>query len=206
MPTILEQLVASDSVSLPSREEDNRYYAAVGRFIIAYAGAEAAVHLVARKLLQIRDDRARVVFGGMRIGDVVSRVRALLKLSKRSEKIKAEVEECLVQFDLIGTARDKIVHRLVDFAGGKIRVSNIFTAKALVHYEQEELGLDDLFNLEFDCLAIYMRLSRVRTPKKQSPIDQVVYEMSWRYRPASPKAHKKQNPPKTKAHKPQPQS
>ena len=69
-------------------KEDDKYYAAIGRFIVAYASAESTIHQIARKLSRLKENRARILFGGMRIGDITTRMRALLKISNRSIKVQ----------------------------------------------------------------------------------------------------------------------
>jgi hypothetical protein len=41
--------------------EDTPYFAAVGRFIVEYAAAEAAAHLLARHLSGLSDEKARII-------------------------------------------------------------------------------------------------------------------------------------------------
>jgi hypothetical protein len=46
---------------------DERHYAALGRFVTAYASAEAAVFVVARHLSKLDDAKARVIFGNYQV-------------------------------------------------------------------------------------------------------------------------------------------
>ena len=51
--------------------EDAPYFAALGQFIAAYAEAEAGIHLVIRSLSGMGEEKAREVFGGQRVVDMV---------------------------------------------------------------------------------------------------------------------------------------
>ena len=72
----------------PPPPQDTPYYQALGRFIVAYAGCEIAIHQLARKLIGIRDNRARVICAGMRIGDVITRTPALLQAFHQDQKCR----------------------------------------------------------------------------------------------------------------------
>jgi hypothetical protein len=173
--------------SAPAPKEDEKYYAAFGRFIAAYAAAETAVHMVARKISGLQDARARVLFGGMRIGEVVTRTKALLAKSKRSEKVKSDILSCFAQFDIVGLERDRMVHRYSHYSNGSIIVSNTSTAKHVVHAEEHQFTIGDFLAMHIDCLTIYLRLSRIANPlfkKTDSPgFEKGLFE-PWQYKPA----------------------
>ncbi len=176
--------------STPPPPSDEQFYAALGRFIASYAAVEVVIHQLARKLSNLKDDKARVLFGGMRLGDVTSRTRALLKLSNRSQKIKEDIESCFAQFDIIGLERDRMVHRDSSFHAGELTVSNHETAKSVVHSEWHSFSTVDLLNMHIDCLTIYLRLTQIRLPrlKNRKPARErrTLYE-PWRYKPVPPK-------------------
>jgi hypothetical protein len=43
----------------------------VGRFIAAFANTKTVVHMVARSLLGVTGEKARVIFANMRLSDVI---------------------------------------------------------------------------------------------------------------------------------------
>lgn len=170
-------------------EDDTPYYAALGRFVTYYAAAEAAVHMLARKLSGLSDERARIMISGLRLGDVQSKVKSLLPTSKLKEEARKDIERCFTQLDLIAVRRDKLVHRLVSVAGNNLSVTNIFTAKSLITHESEKFSIPDLQCLQLDCMIIYARLSRVRQPslrKTDSAEMTRVINSSWFYTPPPP--------------------
>lgn len=65
--------------------EEKAHHEAVARFVAAYAAAGAAVHVVARKLSGMPDDKARVVFARMRLPELIDSVKGLMKLNGTDE-------------------------------------------------------------------------------------------------------------------------
>jgi hypothetical protein len=172
---------------LLSTDEETPYYAAFGRFIIAYANVETMVHQVARKLSGLSDEKARVIFGGMRMSDVTIRIRALLKISKRSDRSRNDIESCLAQFDIIGTERDKMVHRYTILEKDSLRISNMMTSKSILSYEQDNFTIPTLQALRRDCMAISLRLAPlvVSNPVRTVLDRQIQKDVRapWQYKP-----------------------
>jgi hypothetical protein len=139
----------------------------------------------------MKDAKARLVFGGMRLGDVSTRVRQLL-LEKKAKKQYAEANACLTQLDSIGKQRDKLVHRFVDIGESELRVTNFLTAKSLASIEEDAFKKSDLMEMELDCLAIYMRLSAVRSPAYRKT-NRASLPRAWRYKAPNPKSQATQS-------------
>lgn len=179
----------------PQTTDDEEYCAAIGKFIITYAGSEVTVHQIARKLSGVTDKKARLLFAGMRIGDVVTRVNSLLGISKLGAKARADISDCLEQFDCIGKQRDKMVHRSVDIRSNQVGVTNIFTAKSILAYERDLFSMSDILGLTLDCLAITIRLSEFigKRTKKNTTSYRIVRSAHgpWRYKPPQPQNKRK---------------
>jgi hypothetical protein len=172
----------------PSTDDDTAYFAALGKFIVAYALAESAVHMLAGKALGVKDKKARIVFAGARLNDVATRLRSLIE--SRSEAVRKEVEECIQQLNAIGDRRDRFVHRLVQYNAGRLRVSNVFTAKSVALIEEEEFTIPDLRAMELDCSRIFLRLARIRNPsmkKNDTREFRKSLRAPWRYKRPPPK-------------------
>lgn len=184
----------------PSKE-DEPYFAAIGRFIANYAIAESQVHLLARKLTRLNDAKGRIVFSGMRLGDLAERIRGLLKVTNAGEKKTNEIDICLRQLDIIATQRNNLVHRFVNFRDSKIVVTNLITSKSATTFELDAFSIADFDNMDSDCIAITLRLAAL-TPAgrmKMGPyVTKWVYA-PWRYKPPQPS-------PKPKSHPSDPQS
>lgn len=81
---LFDQLVGATNV--PPIESDTPHFEAVGRFITSYAAAEGAVHMLARRLSGLSDEKARIIFGDMRLGDLSKRIRQMMRLDKLDSK------------------------------------------------------------------------------------------------------------------------
>ena len=174
--------------------EDERYYASLGRFIVAYAAGEGAIHELARKLSGLKDEKARALFGGMRIGEVITKTRALLAHSTKSPAVRQDIEACLKQFDVVGLQRDKMVHRTTSFLGDKFSISNESTAKSLLQVEKDLFSIEDLMCLQLDCLTILLRLMPYTNPllrRISSAVFRGALHGPWQYKRARPAAPKK---------------
>jgi hypothetical protein len=170
-------------------------YTAVGQFITAFASAEAAVHLIARWLTGLSDEKARAIFNGMRLTDLTDRVRAMMRIDNLDPKITSEIEACLVQLDVITDERHKLVHRSTSYVEGKLLVTNSLTAKsktAILFDHFDEMQISAMYG---DCLVICLRLAKFFGPKESEFDLSAVLHRPWRYKPARPK------PPKTKRQK-----
>jgi hypothetical protein len=168
------------------KPDEDRIYAAFGRFIASYALAEAGVHIAARFFLGLPDNKARLVFGGMRLGDVIDRLRQL-----SAPEHANEIEELIQQLKLIGDARDQFVHRLTKYEHGQgLTVTNRLTCKAISKAEPRTFTLTDLEEMEYDCRVISGRFSLLcDRPLYQglSPdITLLGLGGAWRYKPLPP--------------------
>jgi hypothetical protein len=170
----------------PPRDE-TAYYAAFGRFVAAFALAEAGAHIAARYFSGLGEDAARVIFSGMRLSDLAEKLR---KLTRKTGHFQ-EIDELLTHLDLISKERDKFVHRLVEYDRQTgFRVTNRLTVKSLDNVEQHTFTIEELKAMEDDCKAIFFRLG---VSAKQ--LDEIRFAgsgltlgamyMQWRYKPPS---------------------
>jgi hypothetical protein len=183
--------------------EDQPYYAAFGKFIASYAGAESQVHVLARRLTRLSDNKARIVFSGMRLGDLAERIRGLLRVTEASNKRYDEIDGCLRQLDLIATQRNNLVHRFVTYEAGKITVTNIVNSKSILAHEWDTFTIADFENMDSDCTAITLRLWASLGNKLKPHLKPWVHE-PWRYKPLRPAQKPTQHPSTPRSHKRQP--
>jgi hypothetical protein len=176
----------------PPLPEDEPYMAALGRFIVSYAMAEHQVHLLARHLTRLSDAKGRIVFSGMRLGDLSERVRGLLRVTKASTKRYAEAEACLQQLDLIATQRNNLVHRFVRYHNKRILVTNIVIAKSVETAEEQVFTKDDLEQMDHDCAAITIRLRLLCGGPEMTPMIRKWARGAWRYKRPWPNQKPKQ--------------
>jgi|SRR5665811_17777 len=186
-----------------------KHYTAVGKFVTEYANAESAVHAVARSLSGLSDDKARIIFGGMRIGDIMDRVRSMMRLDGTDNQTYCDVDSCLSQLNAIADRRHRLVHRSSMFFDGKLLVSNVMTAKSRASAESEPFDIPEMEAMEWDCRVIYLRLMHVSNPEAfKAQFAEIIQEMhqAWRYKPA-PQGTQNKRPQKAPATlKPPPRS
>jgi hypothetical protein len=180
---------------------DAEHFEAVGRFITTYAAAEAAVHMVARKLSGLSDEKARAIFAGMRLNDLTDRIRAIMRADNAGTY--PEIDACLVQLGHIAKRRHNLVHRTTNYIDGKLISTNVLSAKSAVNPEIEPFTKEDLTALDGDCSVIYLRLERISNPtarRNTDPDFNAFLDGPWRYTPPPPKPP---NPRPPKAPEPQ---
>jgi hypothetical protein len=112
------------------KPEDVPYFADLGLLFVVHARAEAAMHILARKL-----DPGAPDFSKERIKMLTARIRKTVGAAE-----SADVNECLTQLKLISTERDKFAHRFVEYFSGKLQVSNEFSSK---QFEKERVHHTD---------------------------------------------------------------
>jgi hypothetical protein len=176
---------------VPEIKSDTTHYEALGRVITSFANAEAAVHVLARKLSGLPDAKARIIFGGMRLVDLTDIVKQMARIDAVSSEQYLEIEKCLTQLNYIGAKRHILVHRSSNFFDGKLFVTNILTSKVITSSETEVIEIELLANMQLDCMRIYLRLDYVSDLKKSSPewaeLIPTMKLQPWRYKHIPPK-------------------
>lgn len=152
------------------KREDEAEYAQLGRFITAFTNAEP-VHMLARKLSGMPDAKARLVFGGIRLGDLTDRIRAMMRLDNVEAKAYADVDACLSQLNLIAKRRHRLLHRASTYFAGEIVVTDVMTARSIVNLEVDRIAYNDFSAMFSDCLAIFGRLSHAANPANEPEPD-----------------------------------
>jgi hypothetical protein len=163
--------------------EDEPYFAALGRFIAAYAVAEANVHMLARHLTNLPDEKARILFDRVSLDRLMERIRQMMRLDGADPCIFDDVDACLSHLAIIAQKRHNIVHRFVQYNEGQITVTNALTAKHLKSIETESFTITDLNNMQADCAVISVRLRRISDPEEAPNASfQEFLHGPWRYR------------------------
>lgn len=177
---------------MPLNPDESALYEAIGRFITAFAGAEAGVHLIARKLSRLDDEIARALFAGMRLSDMTERVRALLRIVPEngakailSIEATAIVEACLDQLKAISGRRHNLVHRVTGCGVTGIFVTNIMVSKSFDNSETETYTLPELTAMTADCEDIFNQLDRLAANNRIGEA-LAVGVPAWRYTPPQP--------------------
>jgi len=187
---------ATPDLAAPPAAEDQPYFAALGLFVSYYAMAETAVHLIARLLSGASDQKARVIFSGMRLSDLTDRIRHLMEADDIRENYKDEVRVCLAQLNVLAEMRNRLVHRLVTYAAQNITATNLFTSRSLSKVETTLFSIGDLVDMRIDCFCIYARLRLLIEPTfiDDSPDLKEVVVRPWRYKPSPPNSSARPRP------------
>jgi hypothetical protein len=178
---------------------DKTHYEALGRFLAAFANVEGILHVVARKLSGLSEEKARIVFASMRLSDVTDRIRNFIQLdradkSKTTEETFADIEACLDQLRHIAIRRHNLVHRGATYFAGTFISSNSMIAKTLAGIESETILEKTLKDMHLDCGTIFLRLSYVvdATPRNDRWLN-ALRQRLWLYKP--PPANNETPPP-----------
>jgi len=169
---------------------DKTHYEALGRFLATFANAEGGVHIIARKLSGLSDDKARILFGGMRLADITDRIRGIIQLDgndKLTVEMRSDIESCLDQLALISSRRHNLVHRGATYFSGGLISGNSLIAKTLASIESEIISELILNEMQSDCGVIFLRLSYVAEGSDQNAEWLLALrQRPWRYKPPPP--------------------
>jgi hypothetical protein len=184
----LSKSYAEQLAALLKGPQEARFFEELGRTVTQYALADNAMHEAARNFIGLPSKKARLLLAGMRNSDVKKRALDVARLEMRPSDDIAEFETLWAQFDLIGTDRDKLVHRVVDYVGDKMKVTNHHTARDIDKTETDEFSLTDIQSMWFDCNAIMLRFFAL-TMDPSSPMREQARKAGsgpWRYKPDAP--------------------
>lgn len=189
-------------------ETDAPLYEAIGRFVTSFANAEAAVHILARHFSGLSDEKARIIFGGMRLPDISDLIRHIAALDNLDPETVEAIDSCLTQLSLIAKRRHILVHRSSIFYEGTFLATNVLTTKSLKATEGDTFDLQELSDMQSDCRRVYLRLGRLCSPAthpaEDDPLTEaLIYKSAWRYKHAPPKTPNLK--PRAKSAKPAPQ-
>jgi len=173
---------------------DKTTFEALGHFIATFASAESAVHLVARKISGLSDEKARIMYGGMRLKDVTDRVRQFINVDDADQSLRIEIDQCLTQLGHIAAKRHNLVHRGGSYFQGKLISTNSLTARSLNAIEVEHFDEDQLNDMAADCRSIFLRLVSIADPKGSDPkLIAGLKARPWLYKHDPPKAPRQQH-------------
>lgn len=188
---------------------DKTHYENLGRFMAAFANAEGILHSVARHISGLEDEKARILFGGMRLSDITDRIRGFIRLDTTKGTVSddfIDITACLDQIGHIATRRHNIVHRGATYFGGAFIVSNAMIAKTLAGIESEIVSEQTLKDMTADCNMIFLRLRELQQPENTLRTNwrHHLRQAAWRYKPPEPKPQNPKRPDTRRSRKRQP--
>lgn len=180
----------------PLDEEMDKYVAALGALMLAWADVEGELYLVLRHYTRLSDAHALAIFSGTRASGICGYLNAILHNDINIEQTRRDdLEFVLPQIAAINKIRDKIVH--FSF-GGYIEwdpldpTTRFITNKTRVsrygNHFVEKVGSDLLSKIIDDLYAIQNHLNQHWHQKDSfSPWQENPGEpTTWLYKPAQP--------------------
>jgi len=125
---------------------------------------------------------SRLFFGGARVDDIIRHTKDLMKIIYINQSLIDDYQELEEHFNPIKTVRNNIIHWVLQFLEGGIRMSNIGVVKRMENMSTMIVSLDDLQNMRDDLMKIWIRLT-YRHIISRPDLDT---SEPWRYIPPSP--------------------
>ncbi len=167
------------------RDEASDIYEAFGRFINRYSKVEEIIHVFFRYSSGMSIDAARVISSGMRVQDIIERIRKLNVIQERSEEFRQQINDIFCQFDTIGKLRHNLVHRSGNASKDLYITTNLITSKANNEYEMLLTKLSDIKNASKDLKVIRLKLFFIMNPDqhffRQHP-EESYSSYTWQYK------------------------
>lgn len=188
------------------KPEEDRYFASFGRFIAAYAMAEAGAHVAARHFSGMPEEKGRIMFSGMRLSDLFDRLRQFVVGTAHATDIDALISH----MNAIGDARDHCVHRLVEYHHGRgLVVTNRLTCKSASSPQPRTFTRSILDDMEYDCRHIFARFvwacgARDDVSPVMAGITLLEMHGPWRYTSPQPSKPGQAGPDRHESRKRQP--
>ena len=174
-------------------DEDN-IFAAFGKFIAAYALAEAGVHIATRFFSKMSETNARFVFSGSRGKDIVECLRQFTV----EDSSGADINKVLKQFGYIREARNQFTHRVIEYDREHgLKATNRLTGPQAI-VEPRLFGINELEDMTHDCRIIFGRLlmhcDELAEIVRINEIASMELFAPWRYTPPPPEKKPPPNP------------
>lgn len=177
-----------------ARAEDARFERALGRFIIAFADAEAELRRVLIQYSQVANPVARALFSGTRAKAMIDFIRSIAHNSAMPADRRDDLEYVFSQLAAINTMRDHMVHHASDsyaFVDPKKRIVANTRASRYGNAKGYEIGADTIDAMTWDLYGISNHLNMHWGPRegpfrpwRENPEDQE--PTAWAYKPPIP--------------------
>lgn len=177
-----------------ARAEDVKFECALGRFIIAFADAEAELYKVLVQYSQVTHPVARALFSGTRAKGMMDFIRSIAHNTAMPSDRREDLEHVFIQFTAINTMRDHLVHHTSDsysFDDPKKRIVANTRASRYGNAKGYEIGSDTIDAMTWDLYGISNHLNMHWGPReglfrpwRENPEDQA--PTSWAYKSPNP--------------------
>lgn len=179
------------------------YYADIGQFVMVYGLVEAMLKQVLRSKADIEPKIALAVLSGVRADASCALIRRCY--AARGEPVPPQVEKLLVQFALITSFRNDLLHHGIDFTTDPPMSSNRESVLHVSAVREHMIEKDTLSGATEDCGWILLGLSTILTAEHMTgdAAERAMAnlkdaaERTWRYKPPA-QGNKGQPPRPTK--------
>ena len=134
------------------------HYQAIGKFITMYSMIESFFHDIFALYSGLDSDTSRAIMGGMRMKDVIERIKRLIKLRELDPRILLDIEQIDTLIDPLSQFRDKIVHRVWLQSDRGPVLLNLSGAKSMATITQESVSTEDLNQKTRETLEVALRV------------------------------------------------
>jgi hypothetical protein len=182
------------AIAATTRTEDEPFQKALGRFIVAFADAEAELYRVLVNYSGVSDPVARALFSGTRARSMIDFIRSIAHNTAMSADRRDDLEHVFVQLTAINAMRDHLVHYSSDsysFNDPKRRIVANTRASRYGNAKGYEVGADTIDAMTWDLYGIANHLNMhwgnregAFQPWRENPEDQS--PTSWAYSPPQP--------------------
>ena len=177
-----------------ARSQDADFERALGRFIIAFADAEAELYEVLVSYSNTDGPVARALFSGARAKGMIDFIRSIAHNTAMSAERKTDLEYIFAQLTAINSMRDHLVHHASNSYSFSDPLKRIVANKRASRYGNAkgyELGTNTIDAMTFDLYRIANHLNMhwgLRegpfSPWRENPGD--ASPIPWAYTPPQP--------------------
>jgi hypothetical protein len=182
------------AIAATNPDEDEPFQKALGRFIVAFADAEAELYRVLVHYSGVSDAVARALFSGTRARSMIDFIRSIAHNTAMSADRREDLEHVFAQLTAINTMRDHLVHHSSDnysFNDPKRRIVANTRASRYGNAKGYEVGADTIDAMTWDLYGVANHLNMhwgkregAFQPWRENPEDQK--PTPWTYSPPHP--------------------
>jgi len=152
-----------------ARSLDAEFERALGRFVIAFADAEAELHKVLVSYCKTDDAVARALFSGTRAKGMIDFIRSIAHNSAMPTERRNDLEYVFTQLTAINSMRDHLVHHSSNsysFNDPKKRIVANTRASRYGNAKGYEIGIETIDAMTWDLYAIANHLNMHWGPRE----------------------------------------
>ena len=192
----------NEDVFADARAEDKAFQKAIGKFVLTWSEAEAALYSVLCFYAGVSDQVARAIFSGTRAGPMMSFVEAIAHNTAMESARRDDLAEIFAQLKAINTMRDRLIHNV---NGSEQASETKDSAKRLLTNARRvsrlgsefvlHVGAADINAMSADaaacCPRLFAHTDRSNDPFKAHHLKQ----RAWLYTPPQPNVTKMRSGP-----------